>query len=198
MFVGSEIAVTELAAWVATRVLADRRYLLGIAGPPAAGKSTLSQLLAAAITAERGILAEIAPMDGFHRTSAELDAVGAHHRKGQPDTFEVAAFVERLKLLREASLGHRVPWPIYDRDLHDPVPDAIGFSDQRVAVVEGNYLLLDQPGWAEIRSQLDEVRYVDAEDRVIELRLTERHLRGARPPSRRTPRSAIAICPMPS
>ena len=180
MRAGREVAVAELAAWVAARVPAHRRYLLGIAGPPAAGKSTLSQLLAAAVTADHGISAEIAPMDGFHQTSAELDAVGARHRKGQPDTFDVGAFVERLKLLREAPLGHHVPWPIYDRDLHDPVPDAISFSDQQMAVVEGNYLLLDQPGWVEVASQLDEVWYLDAEDRVIERRLTERHLRGGK------------------
>ncbi len=180
MRAGSEVAVAELAAWVAARGPAHRRYLLGITGPPAAGKSTLSQLLATAVTAEHGISAEIAPMDGFHRTSAELDAVGARHRKGQPDTFDVGAFVERLKLLRESPFGHHVPWPVYDRDLHDPVPDAISFFDQRIAVVEGNYLLLDQPGWVEVASQLDEVWYLDAEDRVIELRLTERHLSGGK------------------
>lgn len=180
MRVGSEIAVAELAAWVASRVPSNHRYLIGIAGPPAAGKSTLSQLVAAAVAAEHNIAAEIAPMDGFHRTSAELDAVGARHRKGQPDTFDVAGFVERLKLLREARLGQRVSWPTYDRDLHDPVPDVITFAAQRLAVVEGNYLLLDQPGWAEVRAQLDEVWYLDAEDKIIEQRLTDRHLRGGK------------------
>ncbi|WP_040786015.1 nucleoside/nucleotide kinase family protein [Nocardia pneumoniae] len=177
---GSEVPVAQLAAWVCTRVSAQRRYVLGIAGPPAAGKSTLSQNLAAAITAAQAIPAGIAPMDGFHKTSAELDAVGARHRKGQPDTFDVARFVARLKLLREAPLGERVHWPIYDRGLHDPVPNAITFADQRIAVVEGNYLLLDQPGWAEVRSHLDEVWYLDADDRVIERRLTERHLLGGK------------------
>lgn len=180
MRAGSEVAVAELAAWVAGRVPASHRYLLGIAGPPAAGKSTLSQLLAAAVTAEHDIAAEIAPMDGFHRTSAELDAVGARHRKGQPDTFDVAGFVERLKLLRGVPLWQRVSWPIYDRDLHDPVPDAITFAAQRLAVVEGNYLLLDQPGWAEVRAQLDEIWYLDAEDKVIEQRLSDRHVRGGK------------------
>lgn len=180
MRAGSEITVSELAAWAADRVAANQRYVLGVAGPPAAGKSTLSKLMAAAVTAEHNIAAEIAPMDGFHRTSAELDAVGARHRKGQPDTFDVAGFVQRLKLLRGTPLGQRVPWPIYDRDLHDPVPDAITFAEQRLAVVEGNYLLLDQPGWAEVRAHLDEIWYLDAEDKVIEQRLTDRHLRGGK------------------
>ncbi|WP_084501242.1 nucleoside/nucleotide kinase family protein [Nocardia xishanensis] len=180
MRAGSEVSVTELAVWVSARVPGERRYVLGIAGPPAAGKSTLSQNLAASITTACGIGAEIAPMDGFHKTSAELDAVGARHRKGQPDTFDVAGFVNRLKLLREAPLGARVGWPIYDRELHDPVPDAITFADERIAVVEGNYLLLDHPGWAEVRSHLDEVWYLDAEEGVIEQRLTGRHLLGGK------------------
>ncbi|WP_159848624.1 nucleoside/nucleotide kinase family protein [Nocardia sp. CY41] len=177
---GREVPVDDLAAWVSARVCVERRYVLGIAGPPAAGKSTLAQNLAAAMTAAQAIPAEIAPMDGFHKTSAELDAVGARHRKGQPDTFDVAGFVARLKQLREAPLGERVSWPIYDRGLHDPVPDAITFAQQRVAVVEGNYLLLDQPGWSEVRSHLDEVWYLDAEEGVIERRLTDRHLLGGK------------------
>ncbi|MGY1876374.1 nucleoside/nucleotide kinase family protein [Nocardia gipuzkoensis] len=182
MRAGSEVPVAELARWVSTRVSSDCRYILGIAGPPAAGKSTLAQNLAVEITTAYGVGAGIAPMDGFHRTSAELDAAGARHRKGQPDTFDVAGFVARLKLLREAPLGERVPWPIYDRELHDPVPDAITFTDQRIAVVEGNYLLLDQPGWVEVRSQLDEVWYLDAADVVIEQRLTDRHVLGGKTP----------------
>lgn len=178
MRAGSEVPSTELAAEVAARVPAGRRYLLGIAGPPAAGKSTLSQHLAATVRAEHGVPAEIAPMDGFHKTSAELDAIGARHRKGEPDTFDVTGFVERLKILRGAGLGQRVTWPIYDRDLHDPVPDAIVFTAQRLAVVEGNYLLLEHPGWADVRAQLDEMWYLDADDRIIEQRLIDRHLRG--------------------
>ncbi|WP_036494062.1 nucleoside/nucleotide kinase family protein [Nocardia sp. BMG111209] len=177
---GFEISVIELAAEVVARIPDGRRYVLGIAGPPAAGKSTLAQNLAAAVWSEHAVPAEIAPMDGFHKTSAELEAVGARHRKGEPDTFDVAGFVERLKLLREAPLGQRVMWPIYDRGLHDPVPDAITFAAQRLAVVEGNYLLLDQPGWSEVRAHLDEVWYLDAKDDVIERRLTDRHLLGGK------------------
>lgn len=180
MDAGSETAVTELAADVVARMPLGRRYVVGIVGPPAAGKSTLSQNLAETVRCEHAVPAEIAPMDGFHKTSAQLDAIGARHRKGQPDTFDVTGFVERLKLLREAPLGQRVPWPIYDRGLHDPVPDAITFTAQRLAVVEGNYLLLDQPGWSEVRAQLDEVWYLDAEDDVIEQRLIDRHILGGK------------------
>ncbi|WP_280475542.1 nucleoside/nucleotide kinase family protein [Nocardia farcinica] len=182
MRAGAEVSVAELAAEVAARIPDGRRYLLGIAGPPAAGKSTLSVILAAAVSTEQAIPAEIAPMDGFHKSSAVLDAVGARHRKGEPDTFDVAGFVERLQLLRATPLGRRVAWPIYDRQLHDPVPDAIVFVEQRLAVVEGNYLLLEQPGWSLARGELDEVWYLDADESVVLERLTERHLRGGKAP----------------
>lgn len=180
MRAGSEVPLAELAAHVAARIPNGRRYVLGIAGPPAAGKSTLSENLAAAVRTEHAVPAEIAPMDGFHKTSAELDAAGARHRKGEPDTFDVAGFVGRLKTLRRARLGQRVTWPDFDRDLDDPVPDAIVFGSQRLVVVEGNYLLLDRPGWADVHAELDEVWYLDADNRVIEQRLIDRHLRGGR------------------
>ena len=178
MRAGAEITLTELAATVSSRIPAQGRYLLGIAGPPAAGKSTLSRQLVAAVRAEQTVPAQIAPMDGFHRTSAELDAAGARHRKGEPDTFDTAGFVARLRRLRTAPLGRPVPWPDFDRARDDPVPDAIVFTGQRLAVVEGNYLLLEQPGWAQVRAQLDEVWYLHAEQEVIEPRLVDRHRHG--------------------
>jgi pantothenate kinase len=181
---GGEVALTELAARVvsAAQGSPDQRYLLGITGPPAAGKSTLATSLADAISAVAGVAAQIAPMDGFHLPTAVLRAAGALQRKGQPDTFDVDGFLARLAQLRDTPIGVPVSWPIYDRALHDPVPDALTFCDHTVAVVEGNYLLLDRPGWSDVRSRLDQVWYLDADDRVIEQRLTHRHLAGGKTP----------------
>ncbi|MFI7190942.1 nucleoside/nucleotide kinase family protein [Nocardia nova] len=160
-----------------------RRYLVGVAGPPGSGKSTLAQGLADAVR-RSGVSAEVAGMDGFHLSSALLRDAGALARKGQPDTFDVASFVARLRRLRDSAIGVPVPWPVYDRGRHDPVPDAVVFTGERVAIVEGNYLLLDRPGWREVREYLDEVWYLDAEEAVIEQRLLRRHLRGGKSPDR--------------
>ncbi|MEV0538233.1 nucleoside/nucleotide kinase family protein [Nocardia salmonicida] len=183
MQTGNEVSIEDLAQWVSVRAYGDRRYVVGVAGPPAAGKSTLAANLAAAITERANINAQIAPMDGFHRTSAELRAVGAEHRKGEPDTFDVAGFLARLEMLRETPLGERVDWPIYSRAIDDPVPDAISFTDHTIAIVEGNYLLLDQPGWSDVRGYLDEAWFLSADNAVLVERLIERHRLGGKDPA---------------
>ncbi|AHH16815.1 putative uridine kinase [Nocardia nova SH22a] len=176
----SVVTPDDLAARV--RAAADttsaRRYLLGITGPPGAGKSTLAARLAAAL----GGQAQVAGMDGFHHTGAVLRAAGALDRKGQPGTFDVDGFVERLTMLRDN--GIRVPWPVYDRELHEPIPDAVVFGDHRIAIVEGNYLLLDSPGWSRVPGLLDAVWYLDAPESVLADRLLRRHLRGGKSPDR--------------
>lgn len=180
MYTGGEVSVGQLAACLPACLPNDRRFVLGIAGPPAAGKSTLAAGLVAALNAGGGEPAAVAPMDGFHLTSAALAATGSLHRKGEPDTFDVAGFVARLAALRAAPSGSPVSWPTFDRVLDDPVPDGVVFTTQRIAVVEGNYLLLDEPGWREARGFLDTVWYLDATDAVLEPRLRDRHLAGGK------------------
>ena len=172
---GDYMSVPDLAAAIEPRARDSRRYVVGITGPPAAGKSTLATRLADVLTAAR-----VAPMDGFHLPSAALHRAGMLARKGQPDTFDVAGFLARSARLRHSPVGMPVPWPAYDRRLHDPVPDAIVFDEHRVAIVEGNYLLLDRPGWRELRTLLDEVWYVDADEALLEQRLLRRHLNGGK------------------
>lgn len=173
---GGRVSPAELASYALSSVDGGRRYLLGITGPPGAGKSTLAAQLAAAI----GPAAQVAPMDGFHLCNRELARRGTLTRKGQPDTFDVDGFLARLERLRDTPLGGPVPWPVYDRTLHDPVPDALLFDRHTVAIVEGNYLLLDRPAWREIRRYLDAVWYLDATDSLIERRLLRRHLGGGK------------------
>ncbi|WP_378734113.1 nucleoside/nucleotide kinase family protein [Nocardia brasiliensis] len=179
----SETSLRALADRV--RAHADgRRYLLGIAGPPGAGKSTLSVRLRDALNAESPI-AEIAPMDGFHLTNEVLRAAGSLARKGEPDTFDTAAYLDNLRRLRDTPLGEPVPWPIFDRTVHDPIPAGIVFDRQLIAITEGNYLLLDDVGdraWSAVRKLLDECWYLDAPRELIEDRLLRRHIRGGRTP----------------
>ncbi|WP_433682637.1 nucleoside/nucleotide kinase family protein [Nocardia sp. CA-119907] len=158
-----------------------RRYVLGIAGPPGAGKSTLSKSIRDELNKRVGrVCAEIAPMDGFHLPNAVLRATNDLERKGEPHTFDVTAYLEALRRLRDTPIGEPVPWPTFDRAIEEPTPAGVVFDQHEIAITEGNYLLLVEGAWSGVRELLDEVWYLDVAREVIEQRLLRRHIRGGR------------------
>lgn len=158
-----------------------RRVLLGITGPPAAGKSTLAAALVDGVNARLGPdTAARVPMDGFHLANAQLDRLGLRGRKGAPDTFDVGGYVHLLRRLRTE--GDRPVYaPEFDRVLDEPVAAGVVVPPgTRLVVTEGNYLADRGPGWRDVRDLLDEVWYVDVPEPLRERRLLERHLAGGR------------------
>jgi pantothenate kinase len=157
------------------------RFVLGVTGPPGAGKSTVAALIERRANERLAAgSAAVAPMDGFHLSNEELDALGLRHVKGAPETFDVDGFVHLLKRVR-AEAHATIGWPDFDRAREETVPDAIAISpDTRLVVVEGNYLLLDRRGWRDVRPLLDEAWYVDAARSVLRERLLSRALAGGR------------------
>lgn len=148
------------------------RRILGIAGPPGAGKSTL----AAAVVAELGIDAVLVPMDGFHLAQAELVRLGRAERKGAPDTFDAAGYAALLRRLR-AGEAEAVYAPTFDRHLEEPIAGAIEVPpDVPLVLTEGNYLLLDTGPWAGVRALMDEVWYLDLDNEARVSRLIARHV----------------------
>jgi pantothenate kinase len=147
----------------------DRRALLGITGAPGAGKSSLAVALAAAVPGS-----VVVPMDGFHRTTAELTAHGWVAERGTPRTFDAEAYVALLRRLRA---GGDVLAPSFDRSREEPVPDAITVpADASLVITEGNYLLLGEPPWSEIDGLLDEVWFLEVDEAVRLDRLIARHV----------------------
>jgi pantothenate kinase len=163
------------------RAVADRRLLLGIAGPPGSGKSTFAALLADALNQRPTPgSAAVLPMDGFHLTNAALDRLGLRARKGAPATFDVEGFLATLLHLRS---GHEVTAPMYDRRVHEPVPGALTIAPGvRIVLVEGNYLLLEDPPWDRVAPLLDAVWYLAVPLERCMNRVRARHLAGGCPP----------------
>jgi pantothenate kinase len=148
------------------------RAILGITGPPAAGKSTLAQRL----REELGAAAAYVPLDGFHLAHQLLVENGLVERKGAPDTFDAAGYVALLRRLRDPAEGV-VYAPRFDRDIEDSIANAIPVPpDVPLVITEGNYLLLRSGPWVQVAGLLDEVWYIDlAEDTRLQ-RLIGRHM----------------------
>jgi pantothenate kinase len=159
-----------------------RRALLGITGPPGAGKTTMAE----ALRERLGAAAAYVPMDGFHLADVELDRLGRRDRKGAPDTFDAAGYVALLRRLRE-NTDEVVYAPAFERDLEQPIAGSIPVPRSvPLVITEGNYLLLDDPPWRAVRDLLDEVWFVDADEATRVDRLVRRHVRfGKSPPAAR-------------
>jgi pantothenate kinase len=178
------MATTDLLARDAI-ALADQssRAILGIAGSPGAGKSTLVNVLVARIRAVKGDdwVAHV-PMDGFHLADAQLDRIGARGRKGAPDTFDAAGYAHLLERLR-AEIDEPVYVPGFDRTLEQPLAAAlVVLPSARLVVTEGNYLLIDDPHWQRARRAMDAVWFVASEETMRVQRLVSRHVQFGKTP----------------
>ncbi|MEE1791929.1 nucleoside/nucleotide kinase family protein [Streptomyces sp. BE308] len=170
--------LTELTARAGRLATPGHRRILGIAGPPGAGKSTLAARLVDAL----GGRAVLVPMDGFHLARAELDRLGRADRKGAPDTFDAAGYAALLRRLRDPDATGPVYAPAFDRALEEPVAGSLPVPpDVPLVVTEGNYLLHDDEAWAPVRGLLDEVWFLDLDPEERVRRLVERHVRFGKP-----------------
>ena len=178
-----EELLPRLAALVGA--VAPRRCVLGIAGPPGAGKTTLVERLLAAAATDPVLADRVAHvgMDGFHLTNAELDALGCRDRKGAPDTFDAAAYAG---VLREVRALPRVPVeaPTFDHVVGEPPPGGVVVpASADLVVTEGNYLLLGEGEWAQLPALLDEVWWCALDDGERVERLVGRHVGTGREPA---------------
>lgn len=162
----------ELLARARALVRPDRRAVLGVAGAPGAGKSTLAAALVAAVPG-----AVLVPMDGFHLPTATLAARGWVGERGTPRTFDRDGYVWLLAALRTTAGAVRAP--DFDRAREEPVPAAIAVPPGGLVVTEGNYLLL----WPEVRPLLDEAWFVEVPEAARIERLVARHVAYGRSPT---------------
>ena len=151
------------------------RTILGIAGAPAAGKSTLAERL----TSDLGPRAALLPMDGYHLSNEVLISLGSRRRKGAADTFDAAGYAALLRRLRQdhGEAPETVYAPRFHREIEESIAAEISIGpDIELIVTEGNYLLLPQGPWSVVRPLLDEAWYIDIEDETRMHRLIRRHV----------------------
>ena len=174
MVIEDTAAVIERARMLAA---AGERRILGIAGPPGGGKSTVAR----AVVAELGELARLVPMDGFHLAQAELVRLGRRDRMGAPDTFDAAGYAALLKRLHgEEPIVYA---PEFRREIEEPIAGAIAVPRSTPLIVtEGNYLLLGDGDWGLVRPLLDEAWYVEIDEELRLQRLIQRHIQFGKTP----------------
>ena len=165
---------TDAVVTYLTDTATSGRRILGIAGEPGAGKSTIAATLAAQLGAS------LLPMDGYHLPQAELRALGRRERMGAPDTFDVHGFITTLRELRAGGTVHA---PSFDREVEEAVADSIVIQPEvATVIVEGNYLLLDSGGWGDVAPLLDVTFFVSVSHGIRLARLIARHERFGKTP----------------
>lgn len=163
----------------------ESRAIAMLAGPPGTGKSTLAQLIHQFSTEDGGEVIDVVGMDGFHYPQSYLDShhvtIG-HERvplasiKGAPETFDLARLDEFLQRTRTED----VAWPHYDRTVHDVVQGTTPITG-RVVVVEGNWLLLEEPRWSDLLRHAAMTIFLGADPLMLRQRLIARKVAGGMP-----------------
>ena len=171
------------------RTRSGKRQIVLMAGPPAAGKSTLALFLEK-LSEEEGLAPlQALGMDGFHYPNAYLQAHSTERDgkrillsqiKGSPETYDTSGMETMLSQIRNDFLegcSCQVRWPAYDRNLHDVVPGKFPISGE-ILLIEGNYFLLKEPAWERIRSFADATIMIRSREDALRERLISRKMRG--------------------
>jgi len=165
---------------VSSLLASGKRKLLGIVAPPGAGKSTLVQALAGHFSQA----VQVVPMDGFHLANSELERLGRRARKGAPDTFDAAGYVNLLHRIKTQSGSETIYAPDFRREIEEAIAGVIPIHvSTPLLITEGNYLLLEDPPWAQVRALADEIWYLDVPEALRHERLLARHIQFGRSPA---------------
>lgn len=165
--------ITQAMAALRAKLVPGTRTVLGIAGAPGSGKSTFAEWIQQQVEPGQAV---VVPMDGFHLGNAIIDGTPLRQRKGAIDTFDAGGYLSLLRRLvrRDEPVVYA---PEFRRTLDEPVAASIAIpADVPLVITEGNYLLMEQEPWKDIRAQLDEVWFVETPPELRLARLVERHV----------------------
>lgn len=154
------------------------RFILGIAGIPGAGKSTTAESLVQRVNelSPARETAVVVPMDGFHLDNAALQEMGILELKGIPASFDAEGFHSLMRKIR-LELKSPISAPLFDRSIEASIDGGVTIKpENRLCVVEGNYILLQERPWLDARKFFDQVWFLDVSFNEVYPRLLERHL----------------------
>ena len=164
----------------------DRKVIAYLVAPPGAGKSTLAQFLEQ-LSRERSKEVDVVRalgIDGYHYTAAYMNVktierdgeqVLMRDIKGAPETFDLDLLIDKIREVRQEGTN----WNIYDRKIHDILPDYWSVEDD-IILLEGNYLLLKETGWTNVRVLADYAVFIEAEPYLLRERLINRKIAGGK------------------
>ncbi|MBR9872808.1 MAG: nucleoside/nucleotide kinase family protein [Vibrionaceae bacterium] len=168
-----------------TRLFQEKqeRTIIFLCAPPGSGKSTLAAFWEHLSQQSPDLEPlQVLPFDGFHYPNEILDnnfierdgkQISLRSIKGSFETFNLSELIRKLKQLKTKNPN----WPYYDRNLHDPVDDVIAVT-KNIVVVEGNWLLLNEPVWSRLHELADFTIFIDTDPTFLENRLVQRKVRG--------------------
>ncbi|GIC85552.1 phosphoribulokinase/uridine kinase family protein [Aspergillus udagawae] len=186
-----EVEYTRLAETIRQKANAHskNRFLVAIAGIPGSGKTTTAAAVARRLNAQASAKrATLLSMDGFHLSRATLDLLPnreeAYIRRGAPWTFDTARFVQFVRRLRNWAdstprtfAAETIYAPSFDHEAKDPVENGIAITDDaEIVIIEGNYLLLDEPEWREVAALVDYRVFVESDLQEARERVARRHV----------------------
>ena len=160
-----------------------RRMIVFMAAPPGIGKSTLALFLEKLSQTSEGLVpVQALGLDGFHYPNRYLTSHSIEREgkiiplssiKGSPETFAVEKLIGKLTDVRQGDIR----WPVYDRTIHDIIDEMVTVR-KPIVILEGNWLLLGEERWQNVRSFADYSLFVTADPADLKNRLIQRKVAG--------------------